>query len=599
MTQSNLATSLVALVFAACKKIWNNAPARISIGTTSKEFEGDYTLVTFELAKIFRSSPEKIAHAIGDWLTEHDDSCVESFNVKGGFLNLVLKDNFWLKNFHEAIVKLSQEKKPTGKTFVIEFSSPNTNKPLHLGHLRNNFLGQSIVRILQAVGHAVHSVCVVNDRGIHIAKSMVAYKNFGNSETPATCEMKGDKCVGKYYVLFDKILKEQVVALLEKNPALTKDLAEQQAPIMLEAQESLRLWEKGDAATLALWRQMNGWVYEGFEETYKKIGTTFDKVYYESETYLLGKEVVSDGLARGIFYKKEDGSIWVDLTAEGLDQKLLMRRDGTSVYITQDLGMADLRYREFAFDEAIYVVGNEQDYHFDVLFKTLKHLGREYADKLHHLSYGMVELPSGKMKSREGTVVDADDLIAEVEAIAREHTERLGKIDGFSGEEAEALYRTLAMGALKYQILKVDSQKKILFNPAESIDFQGNTGPFVQYTYARICSILCKAETLGIKFSGDSPELAHKLHPLERDLLKQICDYGKVLSMSAAKLAPSVIAQYVFELSKLYNRFYAELSVLQCQDLAEKIFRLCLSLSVKELIRECLRLLGIDAPERM
>lgn len=598
MTQNNFDVALVALALEACKKIWNNTPEKISIEVTSKEFEGDYTLVTFELAKIFHSPPENIAHAIGAWLTEHDDSCVESFNVKGGFLNLVLKDNFWLKNFYETIVKLSQEKKPTGKTFVIEFSSPNTNKPLHLGHLRNNFLGQSTVRILQAVGHAVHSVCVVNDRGIHIAKSMVAYKNFANGETPGGCNMKGDKFVGKYYVFFDKIFKEQV-ASIEKSTGLAKDFAEQQAPIMLEAQESLRLWENGDTATLDLWREMNGWVYEGFEATYRKIGTSFDKIYYESETYLLGKEVVHDGLEEKIFYKKEDGSIWVDLTKEGLDEKLLIRRDGTSVYITQDLGMADLRYREFTFNKSIYIVGNEQDYHFEVLFKTLKHLDRDYADKLFHLSYGMVELPSGKMKSREGTVVDADDLIEEVENIAREQTKKLGKIDDFSSEEAEALYRALAMGALKFQILKVDPQKKILFNPEESIDFQGNTGPFIQYTHARICSILKKAEALGIKFSETEPDLGYELHPLEKDLLKQICNYDKPLSMAAEKLSPSVLAQYVFELSKSYNRLYAELSILQCEDLEKKIFRLRLSFFVKKLISECLYLLGIDAPEKM
>lgn len=599
MLKRNSATiekSLTQLIQTACVNIWGETPIDVQLQLTPKEYEGDYTFVTFLLSKAYKSNPETVASAIGTWLCENSN-IVLNFNVVKGFLNVSLNDSIWLDQLNALYKSKIYTTGEEAKTIVVEFSSPNTNKPLHLGHLRNNFLGQSIVRILQAVGHKVYGACVVNDRGIHICKSMVAYKRFGGGETPLSSGIKGDTFVGKYYVLFDKKYKEEVDSIEKKT--VTSDLATEQAPILLEAQELLRLWEQNDPETLSLWDKMNAWVYSGFEETYKKIGVTFDKVYYESQTYLLGKEVVYEGLEKKLFYKKEDGSIWVDLTKEKLDHKVLIRKDGTSVYITQDLGMADLRYQDFKFDKSIYVVGNEQDYHFEVLFKILKHLGRNYADNLYHLSYGMVDLPSGKMKSREGTVVDADDLISTVEAVAEEHTKRLGKTDGFSEAEAKKLYSTLALGALKYQILKVDPQKRILFDPKEAIDFQGNTGPFIQYTYARICSLLSKATNLNLAVSNKTIIKLTPLHKLEREIIVQLYRYRQLLHDAAEKLSPSIIAQYTFDLCKIYNRMYAELSILHDTDLSVINSRLMLSQFVKNQIHACMYLLGIEVPEKM
>jgi arginyl-tRNA synthetase len=588
--------NLIKLIKSACNTIWGTSSAEVQLQITPKEYEGDYTFIAFSLSKEYKSSPESIGLQIGEWIYANSNT-VKNFNVVKGFLNISLADKVWLDQINSINNPQLAAPELQAKTIVVEFSSPNTNKPLHLGHLRNNFLGQSIVRILQAVGHTVHSVCVVNDRGIHICKSMVAYKHLGCGDTPQSSGMKGDAFVGKYYILFDKQYKEEI-AILEKSTG-NHELAEQQAPIMLEAQELLRLWEQHDPETIDLWNKMNAWVYSGFETTYKKIGITFDKIYYESQTYLLGKEIVYEGLEKKNFYKKEDGSIWIDLTKEKLDHKVLIRKDGTSVYITQDLGMADLRYQDFKFDRSIYVVGNEQDYHFDVLFKILNHLNRDYANNLYHLSYGMVDLPSGKMKSREGTVVDADDLIKTVETIAEDHTKRLGKANELSAIEAKKLYSILAMGALKYQILKVDPQKRILFDPTEAIDFQGNTGPFIQYTYARICSIFTKAASLGIEVSTQKSAKQTLLHKLERDVLIQLYRYNQILHDAAEKLAPSTIAQYIFDLCKNYNRMYAELSILHEEDISTKTFRLMISKLVEIRIKKCMYLLGIEVPERM
>lgn len=565
---------------------------------TRKDFEGTYTFVTFAFSKSLRRSPQEVATTIGNYLKEDTESGVLDFNVVQGFLNLVIQDQTWLGLFD---AMLSDESFGTleskAEKVMVEYSSPNTNKPLHLGHLRNNFLGYSVAEIMKANGFQVVKANLVNDRGIHICKSMLAYQKFGQGETPETASLKGDHLVGKYYVEFDKAYKKEIDAL--KDQGLTEDEAKKQAPLILEAQQMLLKWEQGDEATVGLWKQMNGWVYEGFAQTYKAMGVDFDKMYYESGTYKLGKEVVEEGLAKGVFFRKADGSVWIDLTEEGLDEKLVLRGDGTSVYITQDLGTAELKYKEFGLDKSVYVVGNEQDYHFAVLFAILKRLGRPYASGLHHLSYGMVDLPEGKMKSREGTVVDADELMAKMIVIAEERTKELGKIDDFGSEEAHELYRTLAMGALKYFLLKVDPKKRMLFDPKESIDFQGHTGPFVQYTFARISAILRRAKEQNQPVSVQAYEGFKTLHPTERDILYILSEYPKRLEEAASQYAPSIIAQYVYDVAKAYNRFFVECPIFKEPDSATLHFRVALSFLTAKTIRLAMGLLGINVPERM
>ncbi|NJM94439.1 MAG: arginine--tRNA ligase, partial [Cytophagales bacterium] len=528
----------------------------ISLQPTRKEFEGSYTFVLFPYLKYTKKSPEQAGQALGEYLLAHSP-LVCGFNVVKGFLNLVLTDAVWL----QAMSHLSQQHElgqlpAKHQKVVIEYSSPNTNKPLHLGHLRNNFLGMAMSRILEAAGYEVTKVNLVNDRGIHICKSMIAYQHYGQGETPESAGLKGDHLVGAYYVLFDKKYREEVKILQEQG--LSEEEAKQKAPLMLAAQDMLRQWEEGHPETVALWRTMNGWVYAGFEGTYRTMGVSFDKYYYESDTYLLGKDMVQEGLEKGTLYRRPDGSVWCDLSDQGLDEKLLLRSDGTSVYMTQDLGTADLKFKDFGFDKSVYVVGNEQDYHFEVLFKILKKLGRSYAPGLYHLSYGMVDLPTGKMKSREGTVVDADDLMREMVETAAQHTRELGKIEGLGEEQAQELFRMLGMGALKYFLLKVDPKKRMLFNPQESIEFQGHTGPFIQYTHARIASILRKAELLGLE-QGAPQEL--ELAPVERDLVLMLTQVDAKIMEAAENYSPALLANYVFELAKEYNRFYAELPI--------------------------------------
>jgi len=567
----------------------------ITLQPTRKDFEGLYTFVTFPLTKPLRQAPAAIGEAIGQYLVANS-AVVSKYNVVQGFLNLSLRDAVWTDTLNQILSNPSFGTLPeSGKAVLVEFSSPNTNKPLHLGHLRNNFLGDSVSRILAANGHGVSKVCLVNDRGIHICKSMLAYQKFGNGETPETAGIKGDHLIGKYYVLFDKAYKQEIEELVAGG--MDKETAEKKAPLILEAQELLRKWEQGDEATVTLWKQMNEWVYAGFNATYHEIGVSFDKTYYESETYLLGKDVIAEGLEKGVFYRRDDGSVWIDLTDEGLDQKLVLRSDGTSVYMTQDLGTTDLKFQDFHTERALWVVGNEQDYHFAVLFAILKRLGRSYADGCYHLSYGMVDLPSGKMKSREGTVVDADDLIREMVETAETRTRELGKIEDFSSEEARRLYHLLAMGALKYFLLKVDPKKRMLFNPEESIDFQGHTGPFIQYTHARICSVLRKAEQLG-QYPVRTVE-AVELAAIEQQMVFLLSQYPLRVAEAGTDYAPSYLAQYAFELAKTYNQFYAECSILQEPDANRQRFRVALSSVVAETIRKAMQLLGIEVPERM
>ena len=521
---------------------------------------------------------------------------IKSFNVIKGFLNLVLDGAFWAARFDEVAADADFGQAPaTGRTVMIEYSSPNTNKPLHLGHIRNNLLGYSVAQILKANGHNVIKANLVNDRGIHICKSMLAWKLYGNGETPATSGMKGDHLVGKYYVEFDKHYKAQIKELMAQGQS--EEEAKKNAPVMLEAQEMLRKWEARDPEVYSLWETMNGWVYEGFDVTYKALGVDFDKVYYESQTYLLGKSLVEEGLRKGVFYRRPDNSVWIDLTADGLDEKLLLRGDGTSVYMTQDLGTAYRRFEDNKLDDMIYVVGNEQNYHFQVLKLVLKKLGyADWSDHITHLSYGMVELPEGKMKSREGTVVDADDLIAGMVATAREMSAELGKLDGCSEEEANAVSTMVGLGALKYFILKVDPRKTMLFDPRESIDFNGNTGPFIQYTHARICSILRKATEAGIDFSA---AVQADYLPEEIDLVKTLTEYPSVVAAAGENFAPSVIGAYVYELAKQFNGYYHDHSILREEDAATRTMRLRLAGQVARVIRRGMNLLGIDVPERM
>ena len=567
----------------------------IQIQKTRKEFEGDYTVVVFPLLKASRKSPEATATELGEKIVASTPE-IKSFNVIKGFLNLAIDSSFWAARFQEIVEAENFGMAPaSGRTIMIEYSSPNTNKPLHLGHVRNNLLGYSVATILKANGHNVIKVNLVNDRGIHICKSMLAWQLYGGGETPASSGMKGDHLVGKYYVEFDKHYKEQVKALVAEK-GISEDEAKKQAPIMLQAQEMLRKWEAKDPEVYALWETMNGWVYEGFDVTYKAMGVDFDKVYYESQTYLLGKSLVEDGLKKGVFFRKEDNSVWIDLAADGLDQKLLLRGDGTSVYMTQDLGTALSRFEENSLDDMIYVVGNEQNYHFQVLKLVLKKLGYEWSDNIFHLSYGMVELPEGKMKSREGTVVDADDLIADMIGTAREMSDELGKLDGCSEQEAAAICEMVGLGALKYFILKVDPKKTMLFDPRESIDFNGNTGPFIQYTHARIRSILRKAEEAGI---DASTYVNAELLPEEVELVKALAEYPAVVRTAGEQFAPSVIAAYAYDLAKQFNGYYHDHSILKEENEAVRSLRLKLAAEVARVIRSAMSLLGINVPERM
>lgn len=571
----------------------------VEIQQTRKEFEGDYTLVLFPLLKHIKANPQEIGEKLGDYLSSHalweGQPIVSGYNVVKGFLNLSICENYFLHFLHQIAPEKDYGKKPITKdspAVIVEYSSPNTNKPLHLGHIRNNLLGFSMAKIIEATGKKVYKTQIINDRGIHICKSMIAWQLFGKGETPKSTREKGDKLVGKYYVLFDKAYKEEIAGLISEGK--TKEEAEREAPIFLKAQEMLRLWEQGDPETLALWRQMNQWVYDGFEVTYHNLGVSFDRNYYESETYLLGKDIVQRGLDEGVFYRKEDGSVWIDLTSEGLDEKLVLRSDGTSVYITQDLGTATKRIEEDfpKVEGMIYTVGNEQDYHFKVLFLILQKLGYTWAKNLYHLSYGMVELPNGKMKSREGTVVDADDLMEEMVQVAQELSQELGKLEGYSDQQKEQLYRVIGLGALKYYILKVDPKKKIAFNPQESIDFQGNTGPFIQYTYARIQSILRRAETCELPKSVS-------LHPKEKELIKLLSLFPEVVQNAADTYSPALIANYVYDLVKEFNSFYQNVSILGEEDTDKRSLRVHLSRKVGEVIAIGFDLLGIEVPERM
>ena len=569
-------------------------PSQIQIQKTRKEFEGDYTLVTFPLLKLSRKSPEATATEIGEKLVS-SSSQVSAFNVIKGFLNISLSVEFWQERFAEiAATDNYGQAEATGKTIMVEYSSPNTNKPLHLGHIRNNLLGYSVSQILAANGHKVIKANLVNDRGIHICKSMVAWQRYGNGATPQSTGIKGDHLVGDYYVEFDKHYKAEIAELVAGG--MSEEEAKKSAPILLEAQEMLRKWEAKDEAVRNLWEMMNGWVYEGFDVTYKTLGVDFDKVYYESQTYLLGKSIVAEGLEKDIFFRKEDGSVWIDLTADGLDQKLLLRGDGTSVYMTQDLGTALQRFEQNNLDGITYVVGNEQNYHFQVLKLVLKKLGYEWSDDIYHLSYGMVELPEGKMKSREGTVVDADDLVEKMVATAREMSAELGKLDGCSEEEANKICAMIGLGALKYFILKVDPKKTMLFDPRESIDFNGNTGPFIQYTHARICSVLRKAEEQGIDYSA---KVAADYLPEEVELVKVLADYPQTVAAAGEAFAPSMIAAYTYELCKLFNGYYHDHSILREENENTKRMRLQLASQVARVIRTGMALLGIEVPERM
>ncbi|RVU00629.1 arginine--tRNA ligase [Mucilaginibacter limnophilus] len=578
----------------AIKELYNTdvAAADINLQETRKEFQGQITIVTFPFTRVSRKSPEQTGADIGEYL-KANVSQVEAFNVIKGFLNISIADSHWLERLYTDIVPDTfAAPQYNGQKVMVEYSSPNTNKPLHLGHIRNNLLGYSVAQILEAAGYEVVKANLVNDRGIHICKSMLAWQHWGNGETPESSGLKGDHLVGKYYVIFDKEYKKQIDAL--KAEGQTEEEAKKNAPLIKDAQLMLLQWEQGDEEVLSLWRTMNSWVYAGFEQTYKQLGVDFDKYYYESNTYLLGKDIIEEGLAKGVFFRKEDGSIWIDLTEDGLDQKLVLRADGTSVYITQDLGTAQLKYNDFGMDKSIYVVGNEQDYHFKVLFLILQKLGKAGADGLFHLSYGMVDLPSGKMKSREGTVVDADDLMAEMETTAKEHTEALGKVESFGEEEKSSLYHTIGMGALKYFLLKVDPKKRLLFDPNESVDFQGHTGPFIQYTHARIKSVLSRARG----YTEDKIPVT-TLASEERDLIVLLNRFPDTIQEAAVGYSPAIIANYVYELAKLYNKFYHEHSILQAEDEQLKHFRLQLSAASAKVIKKGMALLGIEVPERM
>ena len=591
----NIENYISQIVSQSVEALYGRADAsQLQIQKTRKEFEGDYTLVTFPLLKLSRKSPEATATEIGEHIVANNPS-VASFNVIKGFLNLSLAPSFWAERFAESAAdERFGEAAPTGRTIMIEYSSPNTNKPLHLGHIRNNLLGYSVAQILKANGHNVIKVNLVNDRGIHICKSMLAWKLFGGGETPASSGLKGDHLVGKYYVEFDKHYKAEIKQLVESG--MSEEEAKKNAPVMREAQEMLRKWEAKDPEVYGLWQTMNGWGYDGFDVTYKALGVDFDKVYYESQTYLLGKSLVQEGLDKGVFFRKEDNSVWIDLTADGLDQKLLLRGDGTSVYMTQDLGTALRRFEDNKLDDMIYVVGNEQNYHFQVLKLVLKKLGYDWSDNIYHLSYGMVELPEGKMKSREGTVVDADDLIADMVSTAREMSDELGKLDGCTEEEAAAICNMVGLGALKYFILKVDPKKTMLFDPRESIDFNGNTGPFIQYTHARICSIMRKADEAGI---DRTPHACAELLPEEIGLIKSLADFPNAVAAAGENFAPSIIASYAYDLAKTFNGYYHDHSILREEDERKRAMRVTLAAEVARVLDKAMKLLGIDVPQRM
>ncbi|MDB9994141.1 arginine--tRNA ligase [Flavobacteriaceae bacterium] len=564
----------------------------VEFQATRKEFEGDITVVVFPMLRVVKGNPVQIGQSIGDFLVANVEEVIR-FNVVKGFLNLVFSDSYFL-NFFKETSDYSKFGKVTGEeeTIMVEYSSPNTNKPLHLGHIRNILLGYSVAEILKASGKKAYKTQIVNDRGIHICKSMLAWKTYGNNVTPEISGLKGDKLVGNYYVKFDQEYKREIAQLLTEG--YSQKEAKLKAPSLIKAQEMLIKWEAGDEETVSLWKTMNGWVYEGFDKTYASLGVDFDTLYYESNTYLLGKEVITEGLSKGVFFKKEDGSIWCDLTDDGLDEKIVQRSDGTAVYMTQDIGTAIQRVKDYPeITGMIYTVGNEQDYHFKVLFLILKKLGYQWAENLFHLSYGMVDLPSGKMKSREGTVVDADDLISDMAQTAKKISEELGKIDDFSEEEKEGLYKTIGLGALKYYILKVDPKKRILFNPEESVDFQGNTGPFIQYTYARIQSILRKA--------GTQTEVSNllELHPKEKELVKQLQLFPDAIQQAGVQYSPALIANYTYELVKSFNSFYQNVSILGTDNNEEKSFRIQLSKAVSDVIKTAFNLLGIEVPERM
>ncbi|WP_342332570.1 arginine--tRNA ligase [Pedobacter sp. FW305-3-2-15-E-R2A2] len=592
----NIEQHITTATIAAVKHLYDQEipEKQVSLQDTRVEFEGQITIVVFPVVRFSKKSPEVTATELGEYLVEHIEE-VTAFNVVKGFLNLTVADSYWLNLFNQDLLSPDFGAVPAnGKKVMVEYSSPNTNKPLHLGHVRNNLLGYSVAELLKASGHEVYKVNLVNDRGIHICKSMLAWQKWGNGETPESSLLKGDHLVGKYYVIFDKEYKKEIEAL--KAEGQTEEEAKKNAPLIKEAQKMLLDWENGDEAVMSLWKTMNGWVYDGFAVTYKTMGVDFDKYYYESNTYLLGKGTVEEGLEKGVFFKKPDGSVWIDLTADGLDQKLVLRADGTSVYITQDLGTAQMKHDDFQMDDSLYVVGNEQDYHFKVLFLILEKLGKTWAKGLHHLSYGMVDLPSGKMKSREGTVVDADDLMAEMVETAKQKTEALGKVNDFSEEEKENLYQNIGLGALKYFLLKVEPKKRLLFDPAESIDFQGNTGPFIQYTHARIKSLLNKA---GYDTARGGAEKV-MLTATEREMIMLLAKYPAELIAAAKVYSPASLANYLYEVAKLFNKFYHEVPpIVKEEDEELKHHRLNISAVTAGILKSGMRILGITVPERM
>lgn len=595
MSIESLLTSKVIEAVKECYGIEVEAD-KIQLQATRKEFAGDLTVVVFPFTRFSKKSPEETGKQLGDYLKEHIDE-IRDYNVVKGFLNIEISSAYWLGVLNEVAgdFRYGYRQEKSGHSYMIEYSSPNTNKPLHLGHIRNNLLGWSVSEIQKANGHDVRMVNLVNDRGIHICKSMIAWKKFANGATPASTGMKGDHFVGDYYVRFDQEYKAEIRQL--KEGGMEEEEAKKQAPILLEAQEMLRKWEAGEEETVALWRTMNDWVLKGFDETYRLMGVGFDKVYFESQTYKKGRDLVLKGLADGVLYRKETGSVWADLMADGLDHKLLLRDDGTSVYMTQDIGTAYERFNEFAMDEMIYVVGNEQNYHFQVLSLICGKLGFDWANKIHHLSYGMVELPEGKMKSREGTVVDADDLMQEMIRTARETSQELGKLEGYSEAEAEEVYRKVALGALKYFILKVDPKKTMMFNPKESIDFNGNTGPFIQYTYARIQSILRKAAENGMAVKKTDIHL--EISDKEQDLIKLIAKLPAVVKEAGETYSPALLANYSYELAKEFNQFYHDFSILKEENEALRNFRLLLAKECGEAVKNAMGMLGIEMPERM
>ena len=593
----SLQHTLTAKIKDAVSTIYDAKLETVEFQATRKEFPGDITVVVFSMLRVVKGNPVQIGESIGNYLVENVNE-VQGFNVVKGFLNLEISASYFVDFFNTIKDETTygfNNAFAENDAVMVEYSSPNTNKPLHLGHIRNNLLGYSVAEILKASGKKVYKTQIINDRGIHICKSMLAWQKFGNNETPETTGLKGDKLVGNYYVKFDQEYKKEIETL--KAAGKTEDEAKKEAPILVEAQEMLKKWEPGDEDVVALWSKMNGWVYDGFDVTYKNLGVDFDKLYYESKTYLLGKEFVSEGLKSGVFYKREDGSVWCDLTEDGLDEKIVLRADGTAVYMTQDIGTAIQRIKDFPdVGGMVYTVGNEQDYHFQVLFLILKKLGFDWAKNLYHLSYGMVDLPSGKMKSREGTVVDADDLIADMATTAKTISEELGKLDGYTQDEKEELYKTIGLGALKYYILKVDPKKRILFDPKESIDFQGNTGPFIQYTYARIQSILRKSDVdTSVKLDANEVDL----HEKERELIKQLQLFPDTVQQAATQHSPALIANYTYDLVKAFNSFYQNVSILGADTKNEIIFRVQLSNTVAKTIKNAFSLLGINVPERM